>query len=61
LHLKNEPVNPGTIGILIEYGGKVIGIEAKIWDKSAINKSKKDVPQLQRYCEYFHKEFTDPE
>jgi len=45
--------NLGNIDILIEYDDLYIGVEAKIWDRSANNKSSDDNPQLNRYCQHF--------
>lgn len=40
----------GKVDIYIKLHDKIIAIEAKIWDKSARNKSSEGIPQLQRYC-----------
>jgi hypothetical protein len=53
--------NKGTVDIFIENKTKekVIAIEAKIWDRSAKNKSKEGISQLKRYCEYLSNEYTN--
>jgi len=40
----------GNIDIYIETEENIIGIEAKIWDDSAVNNSKNNDAQLERYC-----------
>jgi hypothetical protein len=40
----------GKIDIYIEDENNIVGIEAKIWDDSAINNSKNNEEQLVRYC-----------
>jgi len=48
--LKHLIEDVGRIDIFIETDAKIIGVEAKIWDDSAINNSKNDDAQLERYC-----------
>ena len=58
LKVKKDPtVSPekdlkgnGNIDIFIEADDSIIGIEAKIWDDSAVNNSKNNEAQLERYC-----------
>ena len=40
----------GNIDIFIETETDIVGIEAKIWDDSAVNNSKNNEAQLERYC-----------
>jgi len=44
--------NHGKIDILLEYKDHDIGIEAKIWDRSAKGHPSM-IPQLERYCTHF--------
>jgi hypothetical protein len=48
---KNLGKSDGNIDIYIETEKNIVGIEAKIWDDSAINNSKNNEEQLKRYCE----------
>jgi|GEM_PF-2906107 len=64
--LNNAKVEPervldrvGNIDLLIELGEKVLGIEVKIWDRSARNISKSGERQIERYCSYLSQEFKD--
>jgi hypothetical protein len=47
--------NAGNIDLYVETAEYIIGIEAKIWDRSANNVSADGVPQLERYCAYIDK------
>jgi len=48
--ISEEDLGNGKIDIFIETETDFIGIEAKIWDDSAVNNSKKNEGQLERYC-----------
>lgn len=57
--LTNAKVTPesslgssGSVDIFIELGNRVLAIEVKIWDRSAKNNSKENIPQIQRYCKH---------
>ena len=52
---KSFGIGVGNIDIFIESETHIIGIEAKIWDDSAINNSKNNEAQLKRYCEALKK------
>ena len=49
----------GSIDLLITLEDKVLGIEVKIWDKSARNISSNNEHQVERYCKQLAKEFKD--